>query len=105
MPHRCQSGRRPPFIGKAASSKSSLWLRSIAAMLERSITDSLVAFGEFIYPDFFETPPQDLDRLAQARFRYRERGPDHFKRLDKAKITPPYPAPWGRASARRRRVR
>ncbi len=108
MPQICQSDRRPAFIEKAATSKLSLWLQSIAAMLERGITNGLVAFGEFLYPDLFETRAQDLDRLdldRLGRTRFRHSGQDHFKRSEQTKIMPSHPASWHRSSARRRRTR
>ncbi len=105
MPHRRQSARHAAFIEKLAASKPSLWLRSIADMLARRITDGLVAFGEFIYPDFFETPAKEADDFRLTRARCRERGSDAFKRSEQAKGMQTYPTAWHRASPRRRRTR
>ena len=109
MSHKSQSARRAAFIETLAASKPGLWLRAMADLLARRITDALVVFGEFIYPDFFETQGREIDSFTPAGSRYRERGSDDFKRspddYKRAQSFPPYAAAYYRAGARRRRLR
>jgi hypothetical protein len=112
------SGRAAP-IEKSIPSKYIEWLRSIAAMLVRAearIADSLAGFGEFIYPDFFESPGEtDRAKAMHSKGHHRGKNPDadlahpalsdDFKRSDKAKSASRCRTAWNRANARKRRSR
>jgi hypothetical protein len=122
MTFRSQLPRDAASI-EISASKQNQWRRSVAAILAR-VEEGLVAFGEFMFPELFESQAMRPWRPDATRFQTRE--PNAVMRLDRETVNInagkpshafPYPgldlpkgasrsqAAWNRARTRRRRSR